>query len=99
MTQSTSQLSFEDVRGIFDRALASEKGIRVTQTSPGQAIHMRQRLYRFRAADRKQSMQIYAKGDSGFGVSAYDSLIVKVEGNCVFILPADSATLEIEELT
>lgn len=78
---SKSLLSYADIRGVMDQALASEKGVRVRCDSLGQAYNLRQRFYSYRLMDRKENAKIYQPGDPLYNTSAYDKIIVLPEGD------------------
>ena len=93
MPLSDSILSYEDVRAVLDRALDSAHGIRITLPTKGKAIHMRHRLYKFRALDRRESTKIYPPSDVRYGVSVYDSLVAEVVDTSVLIRKTDVEAL------
>jgi hypothetical protein len=69
--------AYRTERDILDRALLSEKGVRVQQTddtSKTRAHNLRQRLNLARVADRKRNATVYPLGDVRRGTSDYDSL-------------------------
>jgi hypothetical protein len=55
MGMSESIHSYEDIRGFLDRALESERGVKIEVAEKGKAISMRQRMYKLRTLDRKFS--------------------------------------------
>jgi hypothetical protein len=78
MPLSNSPMAYTDIRTAMDRALQSDKGIRVKIGEAGKAIHFRQKCYKLRLLDRKNSLNIYPKDHPMHGVSAYDSLVITV---------------------
>lgn len=100
MAKAKNVFSYADVREVFDRALAAEKGIRIKQASAGAAVSFRQRLYSFRKRDREESRKIYPPEHPHHNASAYDELVAVIEPefpDFVYIYKA-TARLEIEEL-
>lgn len=77
MTVSTSKAAYEDCYDIFDRALASANGIRVEANDKGSAHHLCTRLNYSRILSRKESREIHEFGTPGFGISAYDNLVIR----------------------
>lgn len=102
MPLSNSILSYEDVRAHFDRALSSEKGLILRFKSPGQAIHFRQRGYKFRVLDRIRNTELYPDGDPMHGCSPYDILridIVKGESVAhIRKMTAEDTSIEVSEI-
>ena len=96
MALSNNIASYEDIRLHLDRALGAETGIRLRCNSHGQAVHMRQRLYKLRALEREQSLELYEPGDSRRATSAYDLLKIEVEDEHVLILQI--APIVVEDL-
>lgn len=71
--------SYEDIRQLLDEALGSERGVAISYSTRGKALHQRQRMYKFRSLDRLASVDIFPVGDSRRGVSAYDALEFEYE--------------------
>ena len=98
MSLSNSYQSYVDVMDVFDKALESPRGLRITFSTPGKAINFRQRCYKFRLLDRARNADIYAKGHHLHMTSSYDTLIIGCEGNTVTISLGGIDTLNIEVL-
>jgi hypothetical protein len=99
MTQNNTTAGTADLRDYLERALASERGIRVRgQESKGDATKLRQRLYSFRYADRKDSQKIYATNDPRYGKSVYDCLTVDIDDEFNLLIRKVVANKEVEEL-
>lgn len=79
MSLSNAVTSYQDVQEILSRAMASQKGIRVKVGTKGAAVQLRQRLYKFRLADRNDSKKMYAAEDFRHGKSDFDSLRVDLQ--------------------
>ena len=77
MTLSNSKAAYSDCYELFDRALATTKGIRTSAATKGKARHIYTRLQSARTILRRESMDIYQQGDPTYGTSPYDSLIVR----------------------
>lgn len=85
MPLATDSRAYEDIRPYFEKALASEKGIRVELPTKGQAVNLRQRLYTLRKLDRIASTDTFDIGDERYGVSPYDLLNIEVQDNVLLI--------------
>lgn len=90
--------TYEDCRAIFDRALLSENGVMVTRPTPGSAINLRQRCYKFRALDRLESQKLFPESDPRYGTSAYDLLSVETVENIVYIRKFSADQFKIEDI-
>lgn len=77
MTVSTSRASYEDCYDILDRALASPIGIRISAEGKGPAHHLCTRLNYARTLSRQEAREINDIGAPGYGVSAYDTLLIR----------------------
>lgn len=79
MPSNTSMLSYDDIRTLLDRAMASDRGIRVTLDSPGAATHFVHRCRAFCKMDRNENKKVYSATPDHpmYGKSAYDKLLVK----------------------
>lgn len=91
--------SYDDCRQLLDKALASEKGIKITRESAGAAKHLRHRMNAYRAQTRRQSMTMYEPGNPAYNVSPYDGLVLRVVENVIYVEPASIEGLQIEEIT
>lgn len=94
MSLSQDIQTYEDIRPHFERALASANGIRISTRSPGQAVHLRQRLYKLRALDRKRSFEIYEPGHEMRGRSVYENVEIVLDGESVMIRPIEPVKVE-----
>jgi len=98
MSLSNSYESYPDVLQAFDKALESERGVRITLASPGKAINFRQRCYKFRLLDRARNAQVYPQGHHLHMTSPYDSLVISCAENTITICPGGIDTLQLEVL-
>lgn len=99
MPTPTSPSSNQHAIEAMDRALESPKGIRVTFSTPGQAIQFRMSCYAARLAARKTNIKIYPFGDPLYGRSPYDSLkLTIINKTIVEIAHPTLDGLEIEEI-
>ena len=98
MPLSHSPLMYDDIRQIMDRALESPLGIKVTLATTGQAVHFRQRFYKFRAIEHTAAMRHFPEDDRRYGVSSYDTLAATVVGTAVEIRRRDTIEYKIENL-
>lgn len=101
MTTPTSRLAYKPYYEILDRALASERGVRIRVSDRGAANQMRVRLHTARSLARDLSREMYDVGDPKHGISAYDELTVRVQndGDDIVVVIEPNAILgEIEEI-
>lgn len=98
MGTSNSPLAYDDIRDALDRAIASERGIKIVKTTLGEAVHLKQRIYKFRQIDRKQSLSMFKEGDTRRGTSVYDSLAIEQVENILFLRRRVAGALKIEEI-
>lgn len=96
MALSSNIAEYEDCREHLDRALSANVGIRITLPSKGEAIHLRQRLYKLRQLEKLKSTEIFEVGDPRRGVSVYDNLRVFIEENVLEIRQV--SPIHVEEL-
>lgn len=94
MGLNTSPLSYEDVRELMQRALDSPKGLRVTLSSPAEAINMRARMNKFRANNRKDNKKIYTPDHPMWGNSVFDALVTRIDRENPKVILVEKASLE-----
>lgn len=99
MAYNTSITSYVDIRGALDRALASEKGVRLRFPDEKAAYTFAGRVHSFRYQDRKENKKIYPEDHPMHGRSAYDPLMVKKESpTVVCVIKLEGVEFEIEDL-
>jgi hypothetical protein len=102
MSASTSRLSFQDCFDVMEKAIESERGVRVQFETEGAAKHFLVRLNKARVLDRDENRQTYVPGDMLFGRSVYDPLmgqIRRVDGTVwLFINKLSAEHLVIEDI-
>jgi len=87
MPVNTSPLAQEDIRQAMDRAVSSEKGIRITfkegspEANSAIATSVRARMHKLRLADRRNSTEVYPQDHPMHGQSAWDGLFIQKVGN------------------
>lgn len=100
MSYNTSINSYPDIRGAADKALASEKGVRLRFPDERAAMTFKGRFHSFRHMDRKENKKIYTKDHPMWGCSAYDPLMIKtVEPTVVAVIKLEGVEFEVEEIT
>lgn len=100
MAYNTSITSYVDIRGAADKALSSEKGVRLTFPNPQAALTFKGRFHSFRWQDRKENKKIYPETDPMYGRSAYDPLMAKtVSPTVVALIKLEGVEFEVEEIT
>lgn len=74
MTDKSRTLSAP--RDLLERALNSEKGIRIWFETEAKAHNMSNRLRTVKTEDRKKSIKIYSPGDEFYNTSVYDGVAI-----------------------
>lgn len=91
--------AFADLVEVLDQALASSKGLRVTFADAPAAWRFRSRCNSYRMQDRKDAKKIYPPEHVNHGRSAYDVLILRIEGNEMVVEKERERTVvKIEEI-
>lgn len=99
MAYNTSITSYVDIRGALDRALTSEKGVRLRFPDERAALTFKGRVHSFRYQDRKENKKVYPEDHPMHGRSAYDPLMVKTEEpTVVCVIKLEGVDFEMEEL-
>lgn len=100
MSLSENPAAYIDCRAYLDRALESERGLRITCGSYGEAINLRQRMYKARQLDQKTSMKENPVDDPKYGRSVYDKLSISIKKDepYVRVMKLENADLKVEEL-
>lgn len=92
---------FDDCEEVFEKAVASAKGIRVSKESPSHATAYMQRLNTYRAKLRKNTEEVYPLGHELRGRSPYDGFILRRDPDntsAILIQPKIITDNKIEEL-
>ncbi len=92
---------FDDCEEVFERAVASAKGIRLSKESPTHATAYMQRLNTYRSKLRKTSEEVYPVGHPERGRSPYDGFILRKDPantSAILIQPKIITENKIEEL-
>ena len=99
---SNSILSYADVRELLDRALASDRGLRVRLGTTGACHNLRQRMGYFRRLDRRENKKVYDDSHILHDRSQYDTLIFRIgqdeKGHYVDLVKASGDSFDTEEL-
>ena len=99
MAYNTSITSYVDIRAALDKALESEKGVRLRFPDAKAAMTFKGRVHSLRFLDRKENKKIYNETDPMYGRSVYDPLMVKTEDpKTVIIIKLDGVQFDLEEL-
>lgn len=101
MPYANSLQAYPDVRQLFDQALESDKGLRLTFASENEATTSAGRFNAFRVRDRKENAKIYPADHPMHGNSVYDGLQVQVRkaDKMVIIKKLDINHFNVETLT
>lgn len=100
MSNPGSILAYPDVKSAFERALVTERGIKVSFTTHAQAVRFVGRCNSFRVLDRKENIKIYHELTTHqlYGRSVFDHLRISIKENDVFIVPIkldDTAVMDL----
>ena len=90
--------SYPDVQALFDKALESEKGLRLTFETHNEAVFQAGRFNAFRKQDRLANAKIYPADHRLHHASVYDGLMVQIRENVVNIKKLDINAFTYEEL-
>jgi hypothetical protein len=74
MANSKSLLAYPDVQEVFDRAIASEKGVVLRFGSVKERDRFMYRCFTFRTLDRKNNIVLYPEAHTMHGRSIYDTI-------------------------
>lgn len=85
MPYNKSPAAFEDCRQVFEQAMATPRGIRLTLASTGAATGLIGRLNTYRKMDRETNKSIYPPDDPMHGTSDFDRYIIRKQGTEVVI--------------
>ncbi len=85
MSFSKSVLAYPDIRDYFERAIESEKGIRIICTDAKAATMYKHRINYFRVLHRKDNQKLYPQDHTMHGRSPYDVLVVKQRENILIL--------------
>lgn len=99
MAYNTSITSYVDIRSALDRALESEKGVRLRFADDKAAMTFAGRVHSLRFLDRKENKKIYPEDHPMWGRSVYDPLMVKKEApTVVAIIKLEGVEFDLEEI-
>jgi hypothetical protein len=104
MSYNRSPLAFDDIRGAFERALASPKGIRISCATWGAAVVLRSRFNYLRKLDREANKKTFEVDHPLWNRSVYDKLVLRIppkgdkEESMLYIEKRDVEDLNIEEI-
>ena len=104
MAFSKSPHSFADIKLLFEQALESERGIKITCSSRGAAMLLRSRFNYYRKMDRGENKKTYSEDHPMHGWSIYDGLVLVIppkgsdEQHVLYIKPRLVENVEVEEI-
>lgn len=81
----TVSRAFAECTDVLERALHSERGIKIEFLDTAAAVRFRARCNKYRVQLRKESKVVYSSDHPMYGRSPYDSLILQLEGLCVYV--------------
>lgn len=98
MAKTTVANSYAEAAEALNRALNSDKGIKIKCSDHGMAVLLRQRMNKYRLQDRRDNLVVYPEGHPLHGASAFDCLVLRVKDEYVLVEKREPEHLEIEEL-
>lgn len=98
MPNSTSPLSYNDIKEVLDKALDRPRGLQLDFKSAAEAVRWVSRANSFRTIDRKANAKLYHEGHSMQNSSLYDVLLIAREDKAVTILTRTTEGLSVTEL-
>ena len=99
VSYATSINAYPDIRQVLDRALESQKGIRLVFKDHKEAMTFKGRCHTFRFKDRAANSKTYHEGHPMHNSSVYAVLMLKSPSpTTVEIIKLDAATYDMEDL-
>lgn len=98
MPNSSSALSYSDIKEVLDQALAAPRGIEVEHKTVAAATRWLSRANTFRLLDRKANAKLYPEGHDLHNASPYDYFLMKREGHKVIIRPYTTEGVTVNQL-
>lgn len=99
MGYNVSINGYIDIRACLDKALASEKGVRLRFPDDKAAMTFKGRVHSCRYLDRKENKKIYAIDHPMYGKSVYDPLMVRTESpTVVAVIKLEGVDFDLEEI-
>lgn len=90
--------AYPDVEALFDKALASERGLKLTFNSPEEATLNAGRFNAFRVRLRRENKRIYPADHPMHGSSPYEGLMVRRKGCEIKIEKLTVERFNVEEM-
>lgn len=89
---SKSIMSYKDCRALLDRALESERGLKVSVGTYGEAVRLRSRIHNFRRMDARENSRVHPSDHPLHNASVYDELVIMIpnKGPDVHILKSEA---------
>lgn len=98
MSQSNSLLAYSDIKEILDRALGSDRGLRVTFPDDSKAVKFQSRANHYRVLLRRENSKNYLPTHELYNACIYDVLELSRCGNEIEIKPIQPTWLEVTEI-
>lgn len=98
MPNSTSLMSYADVKEILEKAITSPKGLKITFDDQQKAVRWLSRANTYRTLDRKNNTALYPETHTLHKASAFDVLNISREGNVIVMKVRVNDHLKVEEL-
>src|SRR5512147_1877426 len=100
-----SAFAFDDLREVFEKAMAAERGIKIICKSRSEAVVMRSRMNYLRKMDRKENGITYQSDSPMHMRSIWDRLTLRIpakgspEENILFVEKRSAINMVIEEIS
>lgn len=98
MSDTRSLLGYRDCREVLERAVSSERGLKIEFETEAAARVFVRRCNHFRVLDRKENAKNMPDGHELHGNSVYDILRIGAKDNFVTIAVLKDEILNIEDL-
>lgn len=98
MTHATSILAYPDIKAVLDKAIESERGVKVEFATSREAERFKARACMFRVLVRRENAKLYEVAHSLHGRSVYDCLVIGGQSPVVTVIPLKESRYTVEEL-
>jgi|SRR5881394_3190298 len=90
--------AYPDVQGLFDRALESERGLKLTFKDHKEAVLNAGRFNAYKVRLRRENKRIYPADHPMHSATPYDGLMIRRRDNIVIVEKLSLERFEIEDL-
>jgi hypothetical protein len=90
--------AYPDVAELLDKALTSEKGLKLTFSTDAEATINAGRMNHYRSRLRRENAKTFPPGDHRHNTTPYEGLMIKRRGNIIMIEKLSMERFNLEEL-